>query len=241
MQYQNNVTFKVWGRYALFTDPLTRIGGEKYSYQIPTYEALKGILSSVYWKPTIVWIIDKVRVMKPIRTQPRGAKPIKYQSGGNDLSIYTYLADVEYQVQAHFDWNKNRPDLEHDRNDHKHYWVAKRMIERGGRRDVFLGTRECQGYVSPCGFGESEGFYDNYPGEMSFGLMFHGFDYPDESKPGEFSARFWEPKMDKGVIPFVLPKECKVRKFVRPMKANLPDTVGLAEEGLLEGYAEGGA
>ena len=39
MQYQNSVTFKVWGRYALFTDPLTRIGGEKYSYQIPTYEA----------------------------------------------------------------------------------------------------------------------------------------------------------------------------------------------------------
>jgi len=71
MQYQNSVTFKVWGRYALFTDPLTRIGGEKYSYQVPTYEALKGILSSVYWKPTIVWVIDKVRVMKAIRTQPR--------------------------------------------------------------------------------------------------------------------------------------------------------------------------
>lgn len=241
MQYQNSVTFKVWGRYALFTDPLTRIGGEKYSYQVPTYEALKGILSSVYWKPTIVWVIDKVRVMKPIRTQPRGAKPIKYQSGGNDLSIYTYLADVEYHVQAHFEWNENRPDLEHDHNENKHFYVAKRMIERGGRRDVFLGTRECQGYVDPCEFGEGKGFYDNYPGEMSFGLMFHGFDYPDEGKPGEFWARFWEPKMDKGVIQFIHPKECKVRKFVRPMKANPPDSVGLAEEGLLEGYAEGGA
>lgn len=241
MQYQNSVTFKVWGRYALFTDPLTRIGGEKYSYQIPTYEALKGILSSVYWKPTIVWVIDKVRVMKPIRTQPRGAKPIKYQSGGNDLSIYTYLADVEYQVQAHFEWNENRSDLAHDRNENKHFYVARRMIERGGRRDVFLGTRECQGYVSPCEFGEDEGFYDNYPGEMSFGLMFHGFDYPDEGKPGEFWARFWEPKMDKGVIQFIHPKDCKVRKFVRTMKANPPATLGLAEEGLLEGYAEGGA
>ena len=241
MQYQNSVTFKVWGRYALFTDPLTRIGGEKYSYQIPTYEALKGILSSVYWKPTIVWIIDKVRVMKPIRTQPRGAKPIKYQSGGNDLSIYTYLADVEYQVQAHFEWNENRPDLVHDRNENKHFYVARRMVERGGRRDVFLGTRECQGYVEPCEFGEDNGFYDNYPGEMSFGLMFHGFDYPDEGKPGEFWARFWEPKMDKGVIQFIHPQECKVRKFVRPMKANPPESAGLAEEGLLEGYAEGGA
>ena len=238
MQYQNSVTFKVWGRYALFTDPLTRIGGEKYSYQIPTYEALKGILSSVYWKPTIVWVIDKVRVMKPIRTQPRGAKPIKYQSGGNDLSIYTYLADVEYQVQAHFEWSKNRPDLVNDQNEYKHYCVARRMIERGGRRDVFLGTRECQGYVSPCEFGEGKGFYDNYPGEMSFGLMFHGFDYPDENTPGEFWARFWEPKMDKGVIKFTLPKDCKVRKFIRPMKANPPETIDLLEEGLLEGCGE---
>ena len=241
MQFQNSVTFKAWGKYALFTDPLTRIGGEKYSYQIPTYEALKGILSSVYWKPTIVWLIDKVRVLKPIRTQPRGAKPIKYYDGKNDLSIYTYLADVEYQVQAHFEWNKNRPDLEHDQNENKHFYVARRMIERGGRRDVFLGTRECQGYVEPCKFGEGESFYDNYPGEMSFGLMFHGFDYPDENKPGEFWARFWEPKMEKGVIHFVHPKDCKVRKFVRPMKANPPASIGLAEEGLLDGYAEGGA
>jgi CRISPR-associated protein Cas5d len=242
MQYQNSVTFKVWGRYALFTDPLTRIGGEKYSYQVPTYEALKGILSSVYWKPTITWVIDKVRVLKPIRTQPRGTKPLKYQSGGNDLSIYTYLADAEYQVQAHFEWNENRPDLAHDRNENKHFYVARRMIERGGRRDVFLGTRECQGYVEPCEFGGGEGFYDNY-GEMSFGLMFHGFDYPDEGKPGEFWARFWRAKMIDGVIQFPRPNDQKeiISKFVRRMSANSPDTKGLAEEGLLEGYAEGRA
>ena len=241
MRYQNSVTFKVWGRYALFTDPLTRIGGEKYSYQVPTYEALKGILSSVYWKPTMIWVIDKVRVIKPIRTQPRGAKPIKYHSTGNDLSIYTYLADVEYQVQAHFEWNENRPELAHDRNENKHFYVARRMIERGGRRDVFLGTRECQGYVEPCEFGGSEGFYDKY-GEISFGLMFHGFDYPDEDKPGEFWARFWRAKMIDGVIEFPKPDDPKeiIRKFVRPMNANPPDTVGLAEEGLLEGYGEGG-
>lgn len=78
MEYANNVEFKVYGKYALFTDPLTKIGGEKCSYQIPTYEALKGIISSVYWKPTIIWIIDKVRIMKPIKTQTRSAKPIIY-------------------------------------------------------------------------------------------------------------------------------------------------------------------
>ena len=236
---QNIVEFKVWGKYALFTDPLTKIGGEKYSYQIPTYEALKGILSSVYWKPTIVWIIDKVRVMNPIKTQTRSAKPIKYGGDGNDLSIYTYIADVEYQVQAHFEWNPYRQDLTNDRNENKHYFIAKRMIERGGRRDVFLGTRECQGYVEPCVFGYGKGFYDDYPGEISFGLMFHGFDYPDELGEDELHARFWQPKMDKGVVEFPKSEDCRTRKFVRGMKATPPDTIGLNEEGLLEGYTEG--
>ena len=106
----NIVEFIFTGKYALFTDPLTKIGGEKCSYHIPTYEALKGILSSVYWKPTIVWIIDRVRVMKAIRTQTRSEKPIDY-GGGNSLSIYTYLSDAEYQVQAHFEWNLHRKDM----------------------------------------------------------------------------------------------------------------------------------
>lgn len=234
----NIVEFKVTGRYALFTDPLTKIGGEKCSYQIPTYEGLKGILSSVYWKPTIVWIIDKVRVMKAIRTQTRSAKPINY-SGGNSLAIYTYLSEVEYQVQAHFDWNLNREDMTQDRNENKHYFVAKRMIERGGRRDIFLGSRECQGYVEACKFGEGEGFYDNY-GELAFDLMFHGFDYPDEIGKSEFHSRFWRPKMCNGEVKFIRPEECAIRKFVRPMKAEPPVSIGFEEEGLLEGYEERG-
>jgi CRISPR-associated protein Cas5d len=248
----NIVEFKVWGKYALFTDPLTKIGGEKFSYQIPTYESLKGVLSSVYWKPTIIWIIDKARVMKPMRTQTRSAKPLNY--GGiypsaknpakkeqpfNSLAIYTYLYDVEYQVQAHFEWNFHREDLAQDRNENKHYCVAKRMIERGGRRDVFLGTRECQSYVEPCKFNEGEGKYDNYD-EIPFGLMFHGFDYPDEFGKNEFRARFWRPKMIKGVVEFIRPESCdpKLVKFLRPMKAKPPKSIGLAEEGLLEGCAE---
>lgn len=236
MEKPNKVDFKVSGKYALFTDPLTKIGGEKCSYQIPTYEALKGIMSSVYWKPTIIWVIDKMRVMKRIRTQTRSAKPIEY-SGGNSLAIYTYLADVEYQVQAHFEWNTKRDDLLKDRNENKHYWVAKRMIDKGGRRDVFLGARECQGYVEPCMFGESKSEYDEH-GELAFDLMFHGFDYPDEVKNGELHARFWRPKMIDGRVEFIRPENCTIKKLVRPMMAELPKTSGLNEEGLLDGYVE---
>ena len=37
---KNSVEFSVRGDYALFSDVLTRAGGEKCSYMIPTYEAL---------------------------------------------------------------------------------------------------------------------------------------------------------------------------------------------------------
>lgn len=212
MEKENSVSFLVYGDMALFSDPITRAGGEKCSYQVPTYQALKGVLESVYWKPTFIWVVDSVRVLKRIQTQAKGIRPIRY-SGGNDLSIYTYLTQVAYQVKAHFEWNINRPDLIGDRNENKHFFIAKRMIEKGGRRDVFLGTRECQAYVEPCSFGEGQGYYDDTP-ELAFGLMFHGFTYPDEGEGEDLTARFWAPVMRKGIIDLIRPEDCPVQRVV---------------------------
>lgn len=215
--HRNSIEFKVWARHALFTDPLTKIGGEKCSYHIPTYEALKGITKSIYWKPTFTWVIDRVRVMKPIRTQTKGTKPLQFGDGKkNSLAIYTFLADVEYQVVAHFEWNMFRPELQADRNEPKHHLIAKRMLDRGGRQDIFLGTRDCQGYVEPCEFGSGPGHYDRGQ-EVAYGLMFHGFDYPDETGENKLQARFWRPTMVDGVIRFITPEQCDIRKFVREM------------------------
>ena len=215
-QHRNSIEFKVWGRYALFTDPLTKVGGEKFSYQVPTYEALKGICKSIYWKPTLIWVIDDVRVMKRIRTQTKGSKPQEF-GGGNTLAIYTFLADVEYQVRAHFVWNDSRPELVADQNEYKHHNIAKKMLVRGGRQDIFLGTRDCQGYVEPCEFGSEVSAFDG-AGELAFGLMFHGFDYPDETGGDKLHARFWQQKMINGRIKFDRPEDCSVRKFVREMR-----------------------
>lgn len=224
MRYPNLVEFEVFGDYGLFTDPIFRVGGEKCTYQVPTYEALKGILSSVYWKPTIIWYIDAVRVMHQIQTEVKGIRPIRYNDGGNELAYYTYLKNCRYQVRAHFEWNENRPELSGDRNENKHHEMAKRMICKGGRRDIFLGTRECQGYVEPCTFGAREGFYDTLP-ELSFGLMYHGITYADESYSPEtrdaMTARFWYPAMKQGIITFPRPEECTIHKHLRkmPMKS----------------------
>ena len=212
---RRSIEFQVTGRYALFTDPLSKVGGEKCSYHVPTYEALKGIAKSIYWKPTLIWVIDEVRVMKRIRTQTKGVKPLDL-GGGNSLAIYTFLADVQYQVRAHFEWNEHRPELSDDRIEAKHHAIAQRMIDRGGRQDVFLGTRDCQGYVQACEFGSGAGELDD-AGELAFGLMFHGFDYPDETGGTELRARFWRPTMVNGVIRFTHPQDCTERRFVRSM------------------------
>lgn len=220
--HENRVEFQVSGDYALFADPVMRVGGEKCSYQIPTYEAVKGILHSIYWKPTMVWIIDRICVMNPIQMETKGVKPIGY-GGGNDLSYYTYLRNVRYLVRAHFEWNYNRPELEADRNENKHHNIAKRMIDRGGRRDIFLGTRECQGYVEPCDFEEDQkqSFYSNID-ELAFGFMYHGMTYADEAvcveDQGKMTVRFCRPVMKQGIISYLRPDECTEKRCIRDME-----------------------
>ena len=220
-EHDNIVEFKVSGDLALFADVLTRPGGEKFSYPIPTYEALKGILMSIYWKPTIIWVIDECRVMNKISMERKGIRPIKY-GGGNDLSYYTYLKDVEYRVRAHFEWNDNRPELEKDRNENKHHNIAKRMIQRGGRRDIFLGTRECMGYVEPCSYDEGVSYYQGT--EIPYGFMYHGITYADEAEreedKGKLTVRFWRPVMKDGVIKFDHPNDISEsqKRHIRDMK-----------------------
>lgn len=223
---KNSLSYEVWGKYALFTDPLTRAGGEKCTYHIPTYEAIKGITESIYWKPSFLWIVDKVRILNPIRTEAKNMKPINL-SGGNTLATYTYLADVRYQVLVHFEWNEHRKDLKADRVDGKHWDIAKRMLSKGGRRDIFLGARECQGYVQPCEFGTGVGKH-HQSGELSYGLMFHGFDYPDTIGKQELHARFWQAKVNAdSTIEYPRPDDpYLVRRFIREMVPNPPKSVG---------------
>lgn len=212
--------YRVTGEYALFTDPVTKGGGEKFTYQVPTYQALKGITEALYWKPTIQIFIDEVKVSNQIRTETMGARPILTTGkGGNDLSYYTYLKDVDYLVKFHFEWNLNRPDLESDRQEIKHQQIILRSLERGGRRDVFLGTRECMGFVNRITeeeYSETESFYNNQ--KMNFGIMFHSFTYPGETHSDEFKEKllsnFSTIQMENGIIKYERPENCLIHQVL---------------------------
>lgn len=221
-KYRNTVEFEINADLAMFSDVITRVGGEKYSYDVPTYEAIKGILQSVYFKPSFMWYIDAVRVMNPIKHIRKGIRPIKY-GGGNDLAYYTYLCNVRYQVRAHFEWNPNRPELECDRLENKHHNIAERMIERGGRRDTFAGTRECACEVTPCVFGEGHGAFDD-TGEINLGFLYNGITYADEAinenDKDMLTVRFSDVVMNNGIIEFMRPEDFseKQKRHIRPMK-----------------------
>lgn len=235
---RNSVEFVVRGDYALFTDPLTKLGGEKLSYQVPTYQALKGIVESIYWKPTLIMIVDEVRIMNAIKMESKGIRPINYGDEKNTLANYTYLKDVEYQVRCHFEFNMNRPDMAFDRNEHKHHNILKRCVQAGGRRDIFLGVRECQGYVEPCVFGEGSSFYDGY-GEIHLGNMVHGINYPDETGRDQLEVRLWNPIMRNGIIKFPRPEECVQVRVISEMKPKHFDSTNVeSADQLLASWGE---
>jgi CRISPR-associated protein Cas5d len=222
LKIKNKFEFEVYGKYGLFTDPIFRVGGEKLSYNIPTYEALRGIAESIYWKPAFTWAIDKMRIMNCLNTGPKGIRTLVYDGklGGkiNDLATYTYLINVRYQVTAHIEWTSHI-----DNNMHKHIISANRHLDRGGRRDIYLGTRECQGYVEPCDFGSKESYYDSIE-EFDCDFMFHSFTYPTREVE-KLHVNFWEPIVKNGIVEFCRPEECKARRFIRnmPFKTSLVD------------------
>ena len=64
-QESNFINIMVSGKYACFTRPETR--ADRLSYEVPTPCALEGMLKSIYWKPAIEYVIDKIIVYNPIK------------------------------------------------------------------------------------------------------------------------------------------------------------------------------
>jgi CRISPR-associated protein Cas5d len=61
------VKLRVSGDYACFTRPEMKV--ERVSYDVMTPSAARGILEAIHWKRAIKWIVEEIRVLKPIRFQ----------------------------------------------------------------------------------------------------------------------------------------------------------------------------
>ena len=111
----------VEGEYALFTRPEFKV--ERVSYDVPTVSAMEGLIKSIYWKPAIRIVIDKIVVFHPIRfinirrnevSQKIPLASVKKQMNGKGtVEVLTsqirsqrasmLLRDVKYGVEFHFE------------------------------------------------------------------------------------------------------------------------------------------
>lgn len=167
----------------------------------------------------------------------------------NNPCIYKGMPlHTEYRVFVDFDTDEILGMTPYWRSDimkqrlGKHYNIAKRMVKRGGRRDVFLGARECQGFVEPCVFGEGASTYDSMLGEIAYGFMYHGITYADEAvlpeEKGKMTVNFWRPVIKSGgIIEFDRPEDCPSKRVIKDMRRTIFGNVnfsGLSEFGAEE-------
>lgn len=224
---------KVTGDYALYTTPETKAGGEAFTYSVPTRQSLHGIVDACYFKPVFTNVVDEVKVMKQIKTHTMGSRAL-YNNGKPGLNYITALEDVEYLVKFHFEWNLDRDDMNQDRNMKKHEAIMERSIERGGRRDIFLGVRSFVGYVDKISEDEyinSKSYYDNQT--LNFGIMFHSFIYPKESG-GKLISCFTDITMKDGLIVFPSQEECRIKNTLSNYTFKYPDEYKNVDEEYLE-------
>ncbi|HML46089.1 MAG TPA: type I-C CRISPR-associated protein Cas5c [Clostridia bacterium] len=200
------IRVEVWGEFALFTRPETKV--ERVSYDVMTPSAARGILEAIYWKPALLYKIDRIYVLSPIRfTNIRRNELSAKGSADEALSalkgsgkpLYidraaaiqqraaTVLRDVRYVIEAHFELTGRAGDGD---TEEKHYAILMRRLKMGQTfHQPYLGCREFPARFRP---------YEGVPEprtepEMTrdLGLMLYDMDHgnPEDIRPSFFRAR----------------------------------------------------
>src|SRR4051794_34235600 len=210
------VRLHVSGERACFTRPEMKV--ERVSYDVMTPSAARGILEAIHWKPAIVWTIDRIHVLKPIRFQSfrRNEVGVKMSAdkaksamrsgstAGLGLVIEdnrqqratTLLVDISYVIEAHFDLTAK---AEEGDTPAKHLSMFNRRAASGQCfHQPCLGTREF-----PADFrllGESEPLPPSLLPEdqrnRDLGWMLYDIDFGNDHTSRFFRARLTDGMLD---------------------------------------------
>lgn len=211
-----NVSYgvRLWvgGSYGLFTRPETKV--ERVSYDVMTPSAARGVVEAIHWKPAIVWVIDRIHVLNPVRFQSIRRNEVGHKAPAgkiraamkrDDLDGVRLVADEDrqqrasivlvnpaYVIEAHFELT---PSAGPDDTEGKHLDIFNRRAARGQCfQQPCLGTREFaadfrlipHGEPLPAAIDETR----------DLGLMLWDIDHAAPSRP----SLFFRARMEKGVI-----------------------------------------
>ena len=188
---------------------------ERVSYDVMTPSAARGILEAIYWKPAILWKIDRIHVLNPIqfdnirRNEIEGvisADKVKSAMKGSHVDLYQdsnehrqqrasyILRNVGYCIDAHFVLTDKAGS---DDTVEKHYNIALRRMRRGQCfHQPYFGCREF-----PVTFELIEGKMPRswYVGKsQDLGFMLYDIDFEDEKKAIFFRAEMMDGVIDVG-------------------------------------------
>lgn len=63
--FNHGIYLHTWGSLACFTRPEMKV--ERFSYDLITPSAARGLLEAIYWKPQFRWIVREIHLLAPIR------------------------------------------------------------------------------------------------------------------------------------------------------------------------------
>lgn len=178
-----NLVVEVSGPLACFTRP--ELVSERVSYPCMTPPAAVGLLSSVFWKPQMRWVVERIEVLSKVqwthlRRNESGSAITRDHVAAGYLDVddtvqqrmTTMLRDVHYRIHANV-WV--HPEAE-EQDPAK--WRAQfmRRVERGQTfRTPFLGMREFHADV----FGATDA--EPVPWDEYLGIMTHSITYDDRT------------------------------------------------------------
>lgn len=217
-----SVQVEVWGDYACFTRPETKV--ERVSYDVMTPSAARGILDAIMWHPGMRWVVDSIQVCAPISftnirrnevkdVVDKGKVKAAMQGGGGVLYLAApdsiqqraamILRDVRYVIEAHFEMTDRAAPGD---NPGKFQDMMRRRLEKGqAYAQPYLGTREFPAHFRPCT--DRPPCPDALKGERDLGWMLLDLDYSD---PTDIQPMFFRAVMRDGVIRVPTPNSGEV-------------------------------
>ncbi|MBT3185560.1 MAG: type I-C CRISPR-associated protein Cas5 [Nitrospina sp.] len=197
------IKLRVWGDYALFTRPEMKV--ERVSYDVMTPSAARGILEAIYWKPAILWVIDRIHVLNPVRFEnirrnelanrvsvnqrnmDEGKPVCRYIEDDRQQRASLVLRDVEYVIEAHFEITGSD-----NADPGKHLAIFERRVKKGQCfHRPYFGCREFPVNFEWCDEIPATPFF----GEQNLGYMLHDIDFGNDMTP-----RFFRAVMQDGII-----------------------------------------
>jgi len=201
------IKLKVWGDYACFTRPEMKV--ERVSYDVMTPSAARGILESIYWKPAITWVVDRIHVFTPIRFDnirrnelagKLALGTIKKAMNDGVSRVETFIENdrqqraamvlrgVSYVIEAHFEFTGSE-----DNNAAKHKEIFDRRARKGQCfHHPYLGCREFPAHFELV---EDDLPQSKLTGKQDLGWMLHDIDFQNNME-----AKFFRAEMRNGII-----------------------------------------